>query len=127
MKDGRFEFAFRTAKEINAYLRVCHHLSSDKDSWQSNSWQKDLDDQILQKLLPKLHGSMGRIGGLLAELADYCHKGTRPEKAENASRIQLKTAAELKATESTPFPKSLAKLQAMIRTLQDEQFVSFIQ
>ena len=127
LKDGRFEFAFRTAKEINAYLRVCRHLSTDQGTWDSEGWKQDLDDQILQKLLPKLHGSMGRIGGLLAELADYCHTGTYTERAENAASIQLKTAGNLVATDSTPFPKSLAKLKAMIRTLQDEQFVSFIQ
>ncbi|CAA6692628.1 MULTISPECIES: McrB family protein [unclassified Lentimonas] len=127
LKDGRFEFAFRTAKEVNAYLRVCRHLSADQGTWDSEGWKQDLDDQILQKLLPKLHGSMGRIGGLLAELADYCHTGTYTERTENSAGIQLKTAANLVATDSTPFPKSLAKLKAMIRTLQDEQFVSFIQ
>jgi hypothetical protein len=33
----------------------------------------------------------------------------------------------LEGDDAAAFPKSLAKLQAMIRTLQDEQFVSFIQ
>ncbi len=127
LKAGRFEFAYRTAKEVNTYLRVCRHLADDSDAWDGGSWQQDLDGQILQKLLPKLHGSMGRIGNLLAELAVYCHTGTYTEKKENSAGIQLKTAVALEASDTTPFPKSLAKLQSMIRTLQDEQFVSFIQ
>jgi hypothetical protein len=73
--------------------------------------------------LPKLHGSTGRIGKLLATLANYCHRGlNKPDIS-----LQLSGAAELNKTDTTPFPKSLTKLQSMIRTLQDEQFVSFIQ
>ena len=127
LKAGRFEFAYRTAKEVNTYLRVCRHLADDSDAWDGGPWQQDLDGQILQKLLPKLHGSMGRIGNLLAELAVYCHTGTYTEKKENSAGIQLKTAVALEASDTTPFPKSLAKLKSMIHTLQDEQFVSFIQ
>ena len=127
LKDGRFEFGYRTAKEVNTYLRVCRHLADDSDAWDAGTWNEDLDDQILQKLLPKLHGSMGRIGGLLAALASYCHKGAiEAEKAQAQTKIQLDTA--LKFDEgNAAFPKSLQKLQAMIQTLRDEQFVSFIQ
>ena len=123
LKADRFEFAYRTAKEINIYLRVCRHLAEDMASWDTSGWRRDLDDQILQKLLPKLHGSVGRIGKLLAKLAHYCNSGAHKPDAP----IQMSAAAELKLDEKTVFPRSLAKLQSMIRTLQDEQFVSFIQ
>ncbi|MBC2604238.1 McrB family protein [Puniceicoccus vermicola] len=123
LKAERFEFAYRTAKEINIYLQVCRHLAEDKDGWDENGWQNDLDDQVLQKLLPKLHGSVGRIGKLLVTLAHYCQNGDYKSEVST----QLSAAADLDANESTPFPKSMAKLQSMIRTLQDEQFVSFIQ
>lgn len=123
LKVERFEFAYRTAKEINIYLQVCRHLAADKGAWDTDGWKSDLDDQVLQKLLPKLHGSTGRIGKLLATLANYCHRGlNKPDIS-----LQLSGAAELNKTDTTPFPKSLTKLQSMIRTLQDEQFVSFIQ
>lgn len=133
LKAGRFEFAYRTAKEVNTYLRVCRHLSLDSDVWDGGEWKKDLDDQILQKLLPKLHGSMGRIGGLLATLANYCHSGEYKEpdletgaSQQNQSRNQLEVATKL-TSEGAKFPRSLEKLQSMIQTLRDEQFVSFIQ
>lgn len=126
LKAERFEFAYRTAKEINIYLQVCRHLAGEdsaKASWDSGGWRSDLDDQILQKLLPKLHGSVGRIGKLLATLAHYCQSG----ELQTDVSTQLSAAAELDGSDETTFPKSLAKLQSMIRTLQDEQFVSFIQ
>jgi len=133
LKDGRFEFAYRTAKEVNTYLRVCRHLSEDATAWDGGEWAKNLDDQVLQKLLPKLHGSMGRIGNLLASLASYCHSGEykAPENhsgasQQNQSRNQLEEASKL-IVEDAKFPRSLEKLQAMIHTLRDEQFVSFIQ
>lgn len=123
LKAERFEFAYRTAKEINIYLQVCRNLAEDKTAWDTGDWRNDLDDQILQKLLPKLHGSAGRIGKLLATLTHYCDSGEY--KADTST--QLSAAAELKSGEKTAFPKSLAKLQSMIGTLRDEQFVSFIQ
>jgi 5-methylcytosine-specific restriction protein B len=133
LKAGRFEFAYRTAKEVNTYLRVCRHLSEDAAAWDGGEWAKNLDDQVLQKLLPKLHGSMSRIGGLLAALANYCHSGEykAPENhsgasQQNQSRNQLEEASKL-IVKDAKFPRSLEKLQAMIHTLRDEQFVSFIQ
>jgi len=123
LKAGRFEFAYRSAKEITIYLQVSRHLANDKDAWDSGGWQGDLDDQILQKLLPKLHGSVGRVGSLLATLGEYCQSGTYNE----GTKPSLNAALDLQGDESAAFPGSLAKLKVMIRTLQDEQFVSFIQ
>ncbi|MFD2304526.1 hypothetical protein ACFSYE_15255, partial [Roseibacillus ishigakijimensis] len=71
----RFEFGYRTAGEVLKYLRVSRHLATNQTAWDGGGWRYSLDDQIVQKLLPKLHGSMGRIGGLLARLAFYCHTG----------------------------------------------------
>lgn len=131
LKDGRFEFAYRTAKEVDTYLRVCRHLSEDSNGWdaganEEGTWKQDLDNQIMQKLLPKLHGSMGRIGNLLAALAAYCHTGTLSDAANSQTKMLLDAALTFDSAEAT-FPKSLQKLQAMIQTLRDEQFVSFIQ
>ncbi|MGB0414362.1 MAG: McrB family protein [Coraliomargarita sp.] len=122
---GHFEFAYRTAKEINIYLKVCRHLAgedAEQKAWDKDGWKSDLDDQILQKLLPKLHGSVSRIDTLLANLADYCHSGEYKEdgKVQPDAVLQLEPKAAL-------FGKSLKKLQTMLRTLKAEQFVSFIQ
>ena len=127
MQAGRFEFAYRTGKEVNRYLRVCRHLADDQPAWDNSAWKSDLDDQILQKILPKLHGSIGRVGGLLADLALYCAIGTigaeEQRKHSSSQRINL----ALEPIESPTFPRSHAKLISMLRTLKEEQFVSFIQ
>ena len=129
LERARFEFAFRTAKEINHYLRVCRHLADDKSAWDGGGWKADLDRQILQKLLPKIHGSMGRVGPLLAELAHYCHKGGATEPADGAhTRGGMDAALGLEnSVEKAAFQESFNKLKSMIETLRDEQFVSFIQ
>ena len=61
LQNGRFEFAFRTAKEVVAYLKVCRELAADKAAWEAGKWKSDLDDEVLQKILPRLHGSRSRV------------------------------------------------------------------
>lgn len=128
LKRGRFEFAYRTANEVVRYLRVCRHLAPDKAAWDSEGWKSDLDAQIIQKLLPKLHGSIGRIARLLAELAVHCHVGKNPpeDEKDNGTSPGLNDAIELDEGIAA-FPKSFKKLKSMMETLRDEQFVSFIQ
>ena len=120
LKGHRYEYGYRTAAEVMKYLRVSRHLAEDKTAWDSAGWKASLDEQIIQKLLPKLHGSIGRLGGLLAELGCYCEAGSRKDKARLDDLLKLEP-------ESPLFPKSFAKLKSMAQTLRDEQFVSFIQ
>lgn len=126
MEKGRYEFAYRTLNEVIRYLKVCHELAEaeDKKAWMDGEWKTDLDAQILQKILPKLHGSIGRISDLITGLADYCHRGGLPsETAPGFSRLKDVVGADSK---HAAFPQSFRKLQAMAATLQSEQFVSFI-
>lgn len=124
MERGRYEFAYRTLNEVIRYLRVCRELAEDKKIWTDAGWKADLDAQILQKILPKLHGSIGRISDLIVNLADYCHRGALP--SETAVGItKLKDVAGLDASTAV-FTQSFKKLQTMAATLQTEQFVSFI-
>lgn len=128
MQAGRFEFAYRTGMEVNRYLRVCRHLAEDKSAWDSTAWKSDLDDQMLQKILPKLHGSIGRVGGLLADLALYCASGKPSEtKAGKAPSSSGKINQALEKVEQPVFLRSHKKLVSMLQTLKEEQFVSFIQ
>ncbi len=124
MQAARFEFAYRTGHEISRYLRVSQHLAADKAQWQKDGWQADLDTQILQKILPKLHGSIGRIAPLISALAHYCETG-ETEKAPNLRDLIAKPFGEEEKAEAL-FPRSTAKLREMAKTLSVEQFVSFI-
>jgi hypothetical protein len=132
LQNGRFEFAFRTAKEVVAYLKVSCELAADKSAWEADKWKSDLDDEILQKILPRLHGSRTRVGPLLGALGWYLHSGDKEEAMkffpapgeELPERPVQEIIALHKATAA--FPRSFAKLQRMARVVIEEQFVSFI-
>ena len=121
LQNERFEFAYRTAKEITLYLQVSRELSEDQEPWDTGGWQADLDTQILQKILPKLHGSIGRIAPLICALSHYCETG-ETSGTPNLRDLLKKPFEKEKAT----FPRSAEKLREMARTLSVEQFVSFI-
>ena len=61
------EFGFRVAKEGASFLRFHKLLSG--DDWE---FKAAMDAQILQKLLPKLHGSRNTLEPVLCALAILC-------------------------------------------------------
>ena len=132
LQSGRFEFAFRTAKEVVAYLKVSYELAADKPSWEADKWKSDLDDEILQKILPRLHGSRTRVGPLLGALGWYLHSGDKEEAMKffpaPGEELPEKPVQEIIALhkDAAAFPRSFAKVQRMARVVIEEQFVSFI-
>ena len=89
-----FEFAYRTVKEIRLYAIAAVKTSEGK----MPSAIDIADIQILQKILPKIHGNKKQIGTLLEELEKLC-------KA---------------------LPNSLAKIRQMKDKLNRFQYASFI-
>jgi hypothetical protein len=132
LQRGRFEFAFRTANEVNTYLRVCRELADDKSAWESGGWKTDLDDEILQKVLPRLHGSRARVGNLIGALVCYFAKGEEAEALQffpadgQEEAVKTLTDAITLAPKPPQFPRCFKKMQTMARVLVEEQFVSFI-
>ena len=134
LQRGRFEFAYRTANEVTRYLRVCRHLADDKRAWSEAGWRTSLDDEILQKILPRLHGSRNRLGPLLGALACYLHAGDGAAAAEYFPTDEAELAArsigdpEFRAMGKADalFPRSFSKIRMMSEVLVEEQFVSFI-
>ena len=126
LQNGRLEFAFRTAKEVVAYLKVSCELAADKAEWESNKWKSDLDDEILQKILPKIHGSKRRLEGLLVRLARYCETGTVPKKEDSTPADYQSSPVKRADAAKREFSRSYDKLCDMIDTVRRDQFVSFI-
>lgn len=63
-----FEFAYRTVKEIRLYA-----IASYKTAEGEKPTATEIADiQILQKILPKIHGNKKQIGSLLDELEKLC-------------------------------------------------------
>lgn len=69
-KNG-YEFAYRTVKEIRQYINAAHALSSE---WTEAEMYGAIDEQLLQKVLPKVHGNRKEIGNMLDELDAICKR-----------------------------------------------------
>jgi 5-methylcytosine-specific restriction protein B len=127
MQKRHQEFAFRSMAEILRFLAVSYELKSAPDDW---NWKEAMDVQILQKVLPKLHGSKRKIGSLLGALAKYCEGGSRLD-AEILLTDETKAEAYLSAADdrvgSPTFKGSYVKLCEMMEAVRRDQFVSFIQ
>ena len=65
-----FEFAFRTVREIRQYIAAAYEISGKDEGFNLN---KAIDEQILQKIMPKIHGNRKEIGELLDKLEKICN------------------------------------------------------
>lgn len=61
------EFGYRTAAEMSRFVAICSELA--KSEMDKGSV---IDAAIMQKLLPKLHGSRNKIESILKELGKLC-------------------------------------------------------
>ena len=100
LKPAGFEFAYRTTKEIMLYYCAAKSLDSEIRT------MKIFDEQIVQKILPKIHGNKKQIGEMLFKLKN------KLEELSNENKIELKL--------------SQAKVQSMIEKLEKFQYASFI-
>lgn len=64
-----YEFSYRTVREIRQYISAAYELTINVNDFNLNSV---LDEAIIQKILPKIHGSRREIGELLDELEQFC-------------------------------------------------------
>lgn len=77
------EFGFRTAFEISRF--VVFHATLTGPGWQ---FKDALDAQVLQKLLPKLHGSERRLGPVLKALETFCTTHQCDDSLKKIRRMQ---------------------------------------
>ncbi|MEN3941497.1 hypothetical protein WJU23_09410 [Prosthecobacter sp. SYSU 5D2] len=127
MQRRHLEFAFRTIAEILRFLAVNYELKPADVAW---NWRSAMDAQILQKVLPKLHGSKRKIGSLLAALAKYCEHGILTDADAlmiDETKAEAYLAAEDRREKSPAFMGSYSKLCEMMEAVRRDQFVSFIQ
>lgn len=65
-----FEFAYRTVKEIRNYIAAAYELSENQEF----DLKQVIDEQVFQKILPKIHGNKKEIGQMLDDLSGLCDK-----------------------------------------------------
>jgi 5-methylcytosine-specific restriction protein B len=108
------EFGYRTASEI---LRLINQLNEVDDGLTLN---EKIDIAIIQKLLPKLHGSRRKLASPLETLGGFCisdHTKIVKDVFENMS-FDYKSSNVI-------YPLSLEKISRMYRSAIDNGFASF--
>lgn len=114
LKKAGAEFGYRTAHEICRFIYFHQELSG-AETW---SIESAMDAAIMQKLLPKLHGSKKKLGPVLAALIRLCLKeGARPENDPIKDEVLTK--------ENAVYPSALEKLARMRTRLNEHGFTSF--
>jgi 5-methylcytosine-specific restriction protein B len=83
------EFGFRTAKEIARFMVIHKELSG--PDW---AYRDALDAQVLQKLMPKLHGSARKLSGVLKALEEFANAQDLPLTLEKVLRMQQRLARD---------------------------------
>ena len=144
LQQHNLEFGYRTAFESARFVRYFHLLAG-LPAEQSNWFGMAIDAVLIQKILPKLHGSRAKLEGLLWALAWFCGAG-REVVGEHDFKAQLALAGKAeddarfspdllwqtlaKQNPADPasrarYPLSFAKIMRMWRRLVREQFVTF--
>jgi 5-methylcytosine-specific restriction protein B len=80
-----------------------------------------LDRILVQKVLPRLHGSRRRLEQLLLGLSSYCVALSPPATDDEVTRFD----PDRYSLEQVVLPQSFSKLRRMLRSLQANQFASF--
>ena len=107
LKKVNAEFGYRTVNEICRYL---HFADDDENGLKGN---EAIDTAILQKLLPKLHGSRKKLVPVLTSMWKLCQNGTDKDIIADFNADDFK------------YPESAEKIQRMYNAVVDNGFTSF--
>ena len=116
LKDADIHFGYRTRDEIIFYLlyREEADLISEDEAF---------DNQILQKILPRIQGSYGSLAEILKKLfRDIC---AGQFNGLNGSSDSIRMENYLKGDRNPRYPRSAQKILKMLRRFEEDDFTSF--
>ncbi len=108
-------FGYRVANEMARFINLAREELADF------SLDQVMDVQILQKILPKLHGTRAKLEDPLARLFAFCHV-----THDDAAPEELLAKARSYDPEAR-FPRSAQKIARMMRQLFLQGYASFIE
>jgi hypothetical protein len=114
LKKTGAEFGYRSATEI---LRLIHQLTVLDNTLTTN---QKIDIAIMQKLLPKLHGSRRKLGPVLEKLGSFCMK----VEVNIIKDVFEKSNFDFNG-ENVIYPLSLEKITRMFNGATTNGFASF--
>lgn len=110
------EFGYRSASEIQILFKKL----DDIDISYSSRPKEKIDIAIMQKLLPKLHGSRSKLVDVLSVLASFCYDRELGDKElEMVFKKPETIGVKIK------YPISLEKINRMYRNVIDNGFTSY--
>lgn len=116
------EFGYRTAYESLRFVQYFYRCGDETAAVEQQT-DKAMDRVVLQKLLPKLHGSRTKLGPVLRRLWHLC---TATDSAIRLSESDWQSAEPRKPVPADArYPASADKIARMWRLLQDNGFTSF--
>lgn len=125
------EFGYRVAHEAARFVYFYKLLGSYADGDQT-CFSEAFDCTVVQKFLPKLHGSRAKLGPLLKKLwflcvTDEAGRGADTLKAaeESARSTDKKAEPSAELPTGAPYPRSAEKIFRMWRLLNENGFTSF--
>ncbi|MBI4768410.1 MAG: AAA family ATPase [Deltaproteobacteria bacterium] len=107
-------FGYRVVNEVAAFIRHAHEMVLELKLVDA------IDIQILQKILPKFHGTQAKLEEPLGKLLAFC---LGEKNISDESYLQPTVSFDGDAR----FPRSAQKLARMIRNLKFQGYTSFIE
>lgn len=119
LKKSGAEFGYRTASEIGRLMYMLKELGESGDNL--------LDIAIMQKLLPKLHGSRNKLTKVLPILGGFCLTDNSKIKEDYLDKFVSNslTEVELKADTNIKYKISFEKICRMYKNAVENGFASY--
>lgn len=119
LKKSGAEFGYRTAREIGRLMYMLKELGEEGDNL--------LDIAVMQKLLPKLHGSRNKLTKVLPILGGFCLIDNSKIKEDYLDKFVSNslTEAELKADTNIKYKISFEKICRMYKNAVENGFASY--
>jgi hypothetical protein len=113
------EFGYRTANEMSRLIFQLEALGL-------KGTENSLDVAVMQKLLPKLHGSRTKLNKILPVLASFCLKDQKPEIAKRfLDEVQREGKLSREKMNQLTLVLSFAKIARMYCAAQENGFASY--
>ena len=119
LKRYHLHFGYRVINEISRFVNLA---SEQLETFDRDDRDDVLDIQILQKVLPKLHGTRGKLEGPLTDIFRFCYDEPAGRELEPA-RVDQAVGFDRAAR----YPRTAQKVARMLLELKDQGYTSFIQ
>lgn len=118
------EFGYRSASEINRLIAILNNLIKDDKIWDEKGIVNNdlIDIAIMQKLLPKIHGSRNKLTKILPILASFCIEGKSVEEIKHYFKDVEKSKID---EEKIKFKLSFEKICRMYKNAVENRYASY--